>query len=75
MYQEELNCGLCDDEEIQSDSHLLKCSKLIEMSSKLRENISYEYQDIFSKDVIKQLRVTQLYSEVLRTKTSLELKL
>ena len=74
MYQEDLTCNLCDDDALQSDSHLLECSKIVGMSSQLRDNISSKYDDIFSKDVIKQLRVTQLYSEVFKAKTSLDTK-
>ena len=74
MYQN-LNCNLCTDNEIQSDNHLLQCSTLIEKCFQLSNDISSEYEDIFSCDVAEQLRITKLYSAVFSTKEELELLL
>ena len=71
MYQD-LNCNLCNDDVIQSDNHLLQCSKIIEECSELIRNNVLAHKQIFSNDVNKQLSITKLYSKVFKTKTLLE---
>ena len=68
-------CNLCDDNESQSDYHLLQCSTLIEKCAPLNHDIFSEYEDIFSCDITKQLTITKLFGAVFSAKEEIELTL
>ena len=67
MYQ------LCDDSARQSDRHLLLCSAISRECPQISQNGTANYDDIFSNDVTKQLKVTQLYDSIFKAKMRLEL--
>ena len=63
MYNNEVQCILCGEEE--TTEHILNCIKLIENCPTLYHNNVVHYQDMYSEDLVKQIRVTKLYEKVL----------
>ena len=70
MY-DNLQCNLCDQGILQTDSHLLYCKTIIDNCPMLANDMDTEYEDIFS-DFDKQLKVAKIYKEVFDTKYFLE---
>ena len=64
-------CNLCLLSEVQTDSHLLECPKIIDLCTKLNDDTITEYEDIFEDDE-SQVRVVKLYEEIFRMKEKLE---
>ena len=69
MY-DNLNCELCDDDELDSQKHLIQCKKLLSMSSDQTSKIDLKYDDIFSEPE-EQLRITQYMQIQLKHRESL----
>ena len=61
-----IDCNLCFKGMLQTDAHLLDCTKILENCSSLADEV--EYKDIFG-NVEKQLKITQI------SKTFFEVKL
>ena len=70
MY-EDTNCDLCESEAIQTDTHLLECSIIIERCPELETDNETEYEDLFS-DLEKQTRATKIFKAIFETKEKLE---
>ena len=68
---EDLSCDLCNENELQTQEHLLNCSKIIKNCPQLYNNRIIQYSDIFGK-VKKQHKAVQLFSEILKIKEKLE---
>ena len=60
---ENLNCDFCDDNEIDSQNHLIKCQKLLSMLSDQEICSDVKYEDIFS-NAQKQLRITRYIDKI-----------
>ena len=56
----------------QTTAHLLECQTLIDKCQDLFNDQAVQAEDIFSSDITRQKRATQLYKSVLDTKTKLE---
>ena len=70
---EDLSCDLCDQNEPQTQEHLLDCPVMIDNCPKLFNNRSIGYTDVF-KGPTKQLRCTQIFASILDTKQKIEEK-
>ena len=64
MYFNNLECNLCGECDVQSQNHLLFCSKIISSCPEVFDNISIEHDDIYG-NVEKQLAVTRLYQKII----------
>ena len=58
-----LQCSLCLSGENDSQYHLFHCSRLIDNCENLANNISIEYEDLFS-DISLQIPAAKLLSEI-----------
>ena len=67
----DISCGLCQENEAQTQEHLLSCSELVNNCQSLYNDREVEYSDLI-QGVNKQLKCVRLYSEVLRTKSRIE---
>ena len=67
----DISCGLCQENEPQTQEHLLSCTKLINNCQDLYNDREVEYSDLV-QGVNKQLKCVRLYSEVLHTKSRIE---
>ena len=63
MYNNDVKCLLCGEEE--TTEHILNCLKLIDNCPSLYHDNVVQFQDIYSEDLEKQIRVTKLYEKVL----------
>ena len=70
MYQN-TNCDICQSDIPQSDSHLLDCTKMIEICTSLYEDNETEYLDIFG-DTGLQVKATKLFSDIFEAKEKFE---
>ena len=61
---ENLSCEFCDDNEVESQRHLLHCKKLPTVTSDTK------YEDIFS-DPEKQLKITRCFQSILKEREKL----
>ena len=68
---ENLNCELCNDDEEDSQKHLLKCKTLLAMCSKETLPNDIKYEDIFSSPE-KQLKVTRYVQHILKIREKLQ---
>ena len=68
---ENLNCEFCDDNEIETQKHLLYCKKLLSMSSDQDIKRDAQYEDIFS-DPEKQLKITRYMQSILKVREKLQ---
>ena len=65
-------CDLCGKEN-QDQQHLLKCEVLLrKLKSKQMLNNCPEYENIYSRDVIKQKEITLLYRDLFKIKSEME---
>ena len=60
----DLKCRLCKIED-EDQNHLLNCSELLKNCPELYNDMIVKYDDIFSDNIKKQHRVTQLLIKVL----------
>ena len=68
----DLLCDLCGKEN-QDQQHLLKCEVLLrKLKSKQMLNNCPEYENIYSRDVIKQKEITLLYRDLFKIKSEME---
>ena len=70
---DDMSCGLCGQNESQTQEHLLNCSQLISNCPQLYNNRVVQYSDIF-QGVNKQLRCMQLFVNIMKVKEKLEEK-
>ena len=68
---ENTNCDICETNAPQSDSHLLECTKMIEICPILNDDYETEYLDVFG-DIQNQVRVTKLFAKIFEVKEKLE---
>ena len=66
-----INCNNCIMNIPESDSHLLECTKMIEVCISLYNDCEAEYLDIFG-DMDSQICVTKIYEDIFQAKTKLE---
>ena len=69
MYNNDVRCLLCGEEE--TTEHLLNCIKIIDKCPALYHDNVVQFQDIYSEDLTKQIRVTKLYEKVLEVREEL----
>ena len=65
------DCGNCQTNVPESDSHLLECDKIIENCKSLQEDYETEYTDIFGT-IEDQVRATKLYDDIFQVKKKLD---
>ena len=67
-------CSLCKNKEEESEQHLLKCSKILEgIDDHSIKNAVYK--DIFSNNLEDQVRITKIFSKVVKCRQTLQNKL
>ena len=71
MYQNSLNCNLCDLEKVQTVQHLLCCPQIIRNCIILQNNMDVTFKDIFSEGE-KQIRAVQILKAVFESKEMIE---
>ena len=60
-----MSCSLCrDDSQEETETHLLECSKII---TKINTK-DVKYEDIFSENIDKQVKITKIFNQVMKTK-------
>ena len=69
MYDNDVKCLWCLEDE--TTEHLLTCVKLIDKCTALYQDNVVQFQDIYSDDLEKQVRVTKLYEQVLKAREEL----
>ena len=69
MYDNDIKCLWCLEDE--TTEHLLSCAKLIDKCNALYKDNVVQFQDIFSDELVKQVRVTKLYEQVLQAREEL----
>ena len=65
------NCNLCHLTELQTDWHLLECTKMVEFCTKLKNDINTEYHDIF-ENIEVQVRAVKLFDAIFKMKEKIE---
>ena len=68
MY-EDVQCRWCDEEENQG--HILDCAKIMEKCPALFHDNLVKMEDIYSEELVKQIRVTKLCEKVLKVREEL----
>ena len=68
---ENLTCEFCEDNEIETQKHLLYCKKFLSMSSDQDLKNDVQYEDIFS-DPEKQLKITRCMQSILKVREKLQ---
>ena len=60
-----MSCSLCkDDSQEETEMHLQKCSKII-----AKVNTAHaKYEDIFSEDIEKQIKITKIFGQVMKVR-------
>ena len=69
IYQN-LNCEICDENEIESQSHLIQCQKLLSMLPDGEIINDAKYEDIFENPQ-KQLKITRYIDKILKIREKL----
>ena len=67
-------CSLCKNNEEESEQHLLKCSKILEIIDD-RSITNAIYKDIFSNNLEDQVRITKIFAKVAKCRQTLQNKL
>ena len=68
-YKFNMICSLCDDKtEEESELHLLRCSSTVAEVGQIGDS---KYEDIFSPDVTKQAKITEIFRKILRIRKTL----
>ena len=65
-----LQCSLCLSGEDDSQYHLFHCSKIIDDCENLSNNVTIEYEDLFS-DMSLQIPAAKLLAEIWKVRTNL----
>ena len=73
MYHENLSCNYCNENDIQTQEHLLICPKIIDKCPEVFDNIEIEHDDIYGS-IKQQLAVTKLYQNILDTIEAIKLE-
>ena len=67
-----MKCRLCDDDqEDESESHYLKCSKNLDKIDKKKEILNVKYKDIFSQHIEKQISITKIFDKIFKIRRKL----
>ena len=70
MYKINMHCTLCEDNsEEESEAHLLKCTKILDKLDEDISNVSYE--QIFSQNIDEQIKITKVFSKILKVRNIL----
>ena len=65
-YEFNMFCSFCQDKtEEESELHLLKCNNILENSNDPNEIKSAIYEDIFSNNLRKEVKITQIFYVIL----------
>ena len=67
----DLNCDLCGNDVIQSSSHLLDCSAILDNHSQLYQDDSIQFEHIFG-DINLQINAARIYVDIFKIKSRLE---
>ena len=67
---EDFECKICDTKEYETQQHILKCEVLNKM--KARNNEPPEYEELFSRNVEKQIIIAKYFMENIKIKKKLE---
>ena len=71
-YKFNMQCSLCEDEnEEESEIHLLKCSKIEENISSNINLATANYENIFGDNIEDQMAITKIFDLVFKTKDTL----
>ena len=74
-YEFNMQCSLCDDNpESESEKHLLKCTKILSNLSDPIEVQNANYEDIFSSNLEDQVKITQIFTKVVKSRQILSSK-
>ena len=68
---ENLKCVLKNCAEMETQKHLTLCKPILDIFNEKYDKSGIEYEDIFSKSLIKQRNVTKLFKILLEIRTSL----
>ena len=73
MYKINMQCTLCEDNsEEESEAHLLKCTKILNKLDGNNEDIlNASYEQIFSQNIDEQIKVTKVFSKILKVRNIL----
>ena len=67
-----MECRLCNDSsEIESEEHLLKCTKIQESIEENSDIQNVKYENIFSDNIDEQLIVTKVFDKVFKLRRKL----
>ena len=67
-----MRCRLCDDDqEIESEEHYLKCTKILQNFDNKEEISAAKYEHIFSQDIEKQISITKTFDKIFKIRTKL----
>ena len=64
-------CSLCDDKQVESESHILECKSTQEQLGNIGDS---KYEDIFSLDIARQEKITKIFEKVIRLRDTLTKK-
>ena len=67
---EDFECKICDTKEYETQKHILKCEGLNKMNA--RNNEPPEYEELFSRNVEKQIIIAKYFMENIKIKKKLE---
>ena len=71
-YKFNMKCRLCDDDqEDESESHYLKCLKILENIDNKDEILNVKYEDIYSQNIEKQISITKIFDKIFKIRTKL----
>ena len=68
-----IQCELCK-VSIDEQSHLFYCEKILQNCKNMAENVTIEYEDIFSLNIHKQVQATRLIKEAWEVREQLIVK-
>ena len=70
----DIQCDLCKSS-IDEQSHLFYCEKILQNCKNMAENLTIEYEDIFSPNIHKQVQATRLIKEAWVVREKLIIKM
>ena len=72
MYKINMQCTLCEnDSEEESEKHLLKCTKILDNVEDPTEILNASYEQIFSESIGEQIKITKVFSKILKVRNML----
>ena len=73
MYKINMQCTLCENKsDEESEAHLLKCTKILENAEiNPAEISSASYEQIFSQNIEEQIKITKVFSKILKVRSIL----